>query len=35
MRRRARWIAHVIERHGFMSPSEFRQRQLQPVADAA
>ena len=28
----ATWL---IERHGFMSPSEFRQRQLQPVAEAA
>jgi len=28
----ATWL---IERHGFMSPAEFRQRQLQPVADAA
>jgi hypothetical protein len=28
----ATWL---IERHGFMSPAEFRQRQLQPVAEAA
>jgi hypothetical protein len=28
----ATWL---IEQHGFMSPVEFRQRQLQPVADAA
>ena len=28
----ATWL---IERHGFMSPSDFRQRQLQPVAEAA
>jgi transposase InsO family protein len=28
----ATWL---IERHGFMSPSEFRQRPLQPVAEAA
>jgi hypothetical protein len=28
----ATWL---IEGHGFMSPAEFRQRQLQPVADAA
>ena len=28
----ATWL---IERHGFMSPADFRQRQLQPVAEAA
>jgi putative transposase len=28
----ATWL---IERHGFMSPAAFRQRQLQPVAEAA
>src|SRR5512133_2889291 len=28
----ATWL---IELHGFMSPSDFRQRQLQPVAEAA
>ena len=28
----ATWL---IERHGFMSPSDFRQRQLQTVAEAA
>jgi putative transposase len=28
----ATWL---IERHGFMSPAVFRQRQLQPVAEAA
>ena len=28
----ATWL---IERHGFMSPANFRQRQLQPVAEAA
>ena len=28
----ATWL---IERHGFTSPSDFRQRQLQPVAEAA
>jgi hypothetical protein len=28
----ATWL---IERHGFMSPAEFCQRQLQPVAEAA
>ena len=28
----ATWL---IERHGFMSASDFRQRQLQPVAEAA
>ena len=28
----ATWL---IERHGFMSPTDFRQRQLQPVANAA
>ena len=28
----ATWL---IERHGFMSPAEFRQRQLQPAALAA
>jgi transposase InsO family protein len=28
----ATWL---IERHGFMSPAEFRHRQLQPVAEAA
>jgi putative transposase len=25
----------LIERHGYLTPSQFRQRQLQPVADAA
>jgi len=28
----ATWL---IERHGFMSPADFRQRQLQTVANAA
>ena len=28
----ATWL---IEQHGFMSPADFRQRQLQPVAEAA
>ena len=25
----------LIERHGFISPAEYRQKQLQPVAEAA
>ena len=25
----------LIERHGFISPTEYRQKQLQPVAEAA
>ena len=28
----AKWL---IERHGFISPAEFRQQQLQPAANAA
>jgi hypothetical protein len=28
----ATWL---IERHGFMSPADFRQRQLQPVAEGS
>jgi putative transposase len=28
----ATWL---IERHGYLTPDQFRQRQLQPVADAA